>query len=90
MVFFRHMAIESFLFFPLLFPVDFTTSTTLTIDSRFDAARLALGDNRTTNTVVRFTLARTVTFPDPVTNIREVNFVVTWVSYGQDGAGPPL
>jgi len=25
-----------------------------------------------------FTLARTVTSPDPVTNIRELNFVVTW------------
>ena len=26
-----------------------------------------------------FTLARTLTSPDPVTNIREVNFTVTWV-----------
>ncbi|MCX6951993.1 MAG: hypothetical protein NTV51_07485 [Verrucomicrobia bacterium] len=56
-----------------------TASTTLTIDSQFDAARLALGDNNTANAVVRFTLTRTVTNPDPVTNIREVNFTVTWV-----------
>ncbi|MDI1320978.1 MAG: hypothetical protein PSW75_12405 [bacterium] len=37
----------------------------------------------TTDTVVTqgatFSLTRTVTSPDPVTNIREVNFTVTWV-----------
>lgn len=56
-----------------------TASTAIAIDSQFDEARLALGDNRTANAVVRFTLARTVTDPNPVTNIREANFTVTWV-----------
>lgn len=56
-----------------------TTSTTLTIDSQFDQARAALGDDKSTDANVRFTLTRTVTTTDPVTNIREVNFVVTWV-----------
>lgn len=56
-----------------------TASTAITIDSRFDPARLALGDDKSGTAVVRFSLARTVTNPDPVTNIREVNFTVTWV-----------
>lgn len=53
--------------------------TTITIDTQFNTARQALGDNLTTNSPVRFTLARTVTSPDPATNVREVNFTVTWV-----------
>jgi Tfp pilus assembly protein PilV len=56
-----------------------TASTAITIDSQFDAARLAVGDNGTATAIVRFSLARTVTSPDPVTNIREVNFTVTWI-----------
>ena len=56
-----------------------TANTAITIDSQFDEARLALGDNKTAASPVRFTLARTVTNPDPFTNIREVNFTVTWV-----------
>lgn len=56
-----------------------TARTTLTIDSRFDQARLSLGDDGTASAIVRFSLSRTVTSPNPVTNIREVNFTVTWV-----------
>jgi Tfp pilus assembly protein PilV len=56
-----------------------TASTAITIDSQFDQARLALGDDKTGTAVVRFSMTRTVTSPDPVTNIREVNFTVTWV-----------
>ena len=56
-----------------------TASTAITIDSQFDQARLALGDDKSGTAIVRFSLARTVTSPDPVTNIREVNFTVTWV-----------
>jgi Tfp pilus assembly protein PilV len=56
-----------------------TTSTTLTIDSQFAEAREALGDDGSANAVVRFSLSRTVTSPNPVTNVREVNFTVTWV-----------
>ncbi len=56
-----------------------TASTAITIDSRFADARLAVGDTGTATSIVRFSLARTVTSPDPVTNIREVNFTVTWV-----------
>ena len=56
-----------------------TASTAITIDSQFDQARLALGDDGSGTAVTRFTLARTVTTSDPVTNIREVNFTVTWV-----------
>jgi hypothetical protein len=39
-----------------------------------------------------FTLARTVTSPDPVTNIREVNFTVTWVvtTSRLDSGGNPV
>ena len=39
-----------------------------------------------------YTLARTVTSPDPVTNIREVNFTVTWVvkTSRRDGSNNPL
>ena len=39
-----------------------------------------------------FTLARTLTNPDPVTNIREVNFTVTWVvkTSRRDSGGNPL
>ncbi len=60
-----------------------TTSTALTIDSQFDDARRSLGDIpeeiNDDKVVVRFKLARTVTNPNPVANIREVNFTVTWV-----------
>mgnify|MGYP001583403836 CR=1 FL=1 len=56
-----------------------TSSTTVTIDSQFNAARQALGDDLTTAAVVRFTLKRQATNPDPLTNIREINFTVTWV-----------
>ncbi len=56
-----------------------TSSTAITIDSQFDAARLALGDNKSATAPVRFSLARTLTASNPVTNIREVNFTVTWV-----------
>ena len=39
-----------------------------------------------------FTLARTVTSPDPVTNIREVNFTLTWVvtTSRRDSSNSPL
>jgi prepilin-type N-terminal cleavage/methylation domain-containing protein len=56
-----------------------TASTAITIDGQFDQARLALGDDKSATAIVSFSLARTVTNPDPVTNIREVNFTVTWV-----------
>lgn len=59
-----------------------TASTAITIDSQFDQARLAVGDDPTVaaaNAVVRYSMTRTVTNPDPVTNIREINFTVTWV-----------
>lgn len=64
-----------------------TASTAVTIDSQFDQARQAVGDFGTAASSVRFSLARTVTSPDPVTNIREVNFTVTWtVSAGRVGS----
>lgn len=56
-----------------------TSSSILTIDSQFDDARQALGDDRSANAVVRFSLRRSVTNPNPVTNVREVNYTVTWV-----------
>lgn len=56
-----------------------TASTSITIDSQFDQARLALGDDKSASAIVRYTMSRTVTNPDPVTNIREINFTVTWV-----------
>ena len=56
-----------------------TASTAITINSQFDEARLALGDDKSAGAIVRYSLARTVTSPNPVTNIREVNFTVTWV-----------
>jgi hypothetical protein len=39
-----------------------------------------------------YSLGRTVTSPDPVTNIREVNFTVTWVvtTSRRDGSNNPL
>ena len=55
-----------------------TASTAITIDSQFDQARAALGDSQTANTTVAFSMTRAVTSPDPVTNIREVTFTVTW------------
>jgi prepilin-type N-terminal cleavage/methylation domain-containing protein len=66
-----------------------TGSTTITIDSQFHAAMQSVGDYRTTADSVTFSLARTVTSPDPVTNIREVNFTVTWVvkTSRRDGSG---
>jgi len=69
-----------------------TTSANLAIDTRFNEARQALGDNLTANTVVRFTLARTMTSPDPVTNVREANFTVTWVvtTSRRDAGGNPV
>jgi Tfp pilus assembly protein PilV len=48
-----------------------TASTAVTIDSQFSTAIASSG--------ATFSLARTVTNPNPVTNIREVNFTVTWV-----------
>lgn len=62
-----------------------TSSTAVTIDSQFDAARQALGDDLLSTTFatsaasVRFSLARVAANPDPVTNIREIRFTVTWV-----------
>lgn len=47
------------------------TSTAITIDSQFTAAIATSG--------ATYTLARTLTNPDPATNLREVNFTVTWV-----------
>ena len=47
------------------------SSTPITIDSQFNAAIASSG--------ATFTLTRTLTSPDPYTNIREVNFTVTWV-----------
>ncbi len=46
-------------------------STAVTIDSQFSAAIAASGAS--------YTLSRTLTRPDPATNLREVNFTVTWV-----------
>jgi len=39
-----------------------------------------------------YTLARTITSPDPVTNIREITFTVTWVvtTSRRDSLGAPL
>lgn len=48
-----------------------TASTTLTIDPQFTPAINASG--------ATFTLTRSVTSPDPATNLREVNFTITWV-----------
>ena len=48
-----------------------TASTSITIDSQFTAAMAATG--------ATYTLSRTLTSPDPATNLREVNFTVTWV-----------
>jgi hypothetical protein len=48
-----------------------TASTAVTIDTQFSTAIASSG--------ATFSLARTVTSPDPVTNIRQVNFTVTWV-----------
>ena len=61
-----------------------TASTTITIDDQFTAAIAASGAN--------YTLARTVTSPDPATNLREVNFVVTWVvtTSRRTAGGSPL
>lgn len=56
-----------------------TASTSITIDSQFDQARLSLGDDGSGSSIVRFSLARTMTSPNPVTNIRQANFTVTWV-----------
>jgi Tfp pilus assembly protein PilV len=46
-------------------------STAITIDTQFTTAVAASG--------ATFSLARTLTNPDPYTNIREVNFTVTWI-----------
>jgi Tfp pilus assembly protein PilV len=69
-----------------------TASTAITIDSQFDQARLALGDDKSGTARVRFSMTRTLTSSDPVTNIREVNFTVTWVvtTSRRDSAGNPL
>lgn len=48
-----------------------TTNTAISIDTQFSTEIAASG--------AAFSLARTVTSPDPVTNIRQVNFTVTWV-----------
>ena len=47
------------------------SSTAIAIDSQFNAAIASSG--------ATFTLTRTLTTPDPDTNIKEVNFTVTWV-----------
>ena len=58
-----------------------TASTAITIDPQFTTAIAASG--------AAYTLTRTVTSPDPATNLREVNFTVTWVvttsRHKQDG-----
>jgi len=61
-----------------------TTSTAVTIDSRFNTGIAASG--------ATYALARTVTSPDPVTNIREVNFTVTWtvLTSRRDSSNNPL
>ncbi len=46
-------------------------STAITIDSQFSTAIATSG--------AAYTLTRTVTSPDPATNLREVNFALTWV-----------
>lgn len=57
-----------------------TAKISLPVDSQFDQARLALGDDLSGTAPVRFSLARTVTSPDPIPGLlREVNFTVTWV-----------
>ena len=57
-----------------------TAKISLPVDSQFDQARLALGDDLSGTAVVRFSLARTVTSPDPIPGLlREVNFTVTWI-----------
>ena len=48
-----------------------TASTAMTIDSQFTSAIAASG--------AVYSLSRTLTSPDPATNLREVNFTVTWV-----------
>ena len=48
-----------------------TINTPVTIDTQFTSAIAASG--------ATFTLSRTLTSPDPATNLREVNFTVTWV-----------
>lgn len=74
-----------------------TTSAAVAIDSQFDAARQALGDDllattfATSTASVRFSLAR-VANADPVTNIREIKFTVSWVvkTSRRDAAGNRL
>lgn len=57
-----------------------TAKISLPVDSQFDQARLALGDDLSGTAPVRFSLARTVTSPDPIPGLlREVNFTVTWI-----------
>ena len=48
-----------------------TTSTVVSIDSQFTAATAASG--------ATYSLSRTLTSTNPATNLREVNFTVTWV-----------
>jgi len=48
-----------------------TATTTLTIDPQFTSAVTASG--------ATYSLTRTLTSPDPATNLREVQFTVTWV-----------
>ena len=48
-----------------------TTSTTITIDPQFTPAIAAAG--------AAYSLTRTLTSPDPATNLREVTFTATWV-----------
>ena len=57
-----------------------TAKISLPVDSQFDQARLALGDDLSATALVRFSVTRTVTSPDPVPGLlREVNFTVTWI-----------
>jgi hypothetical protein len=57
-----------------------TAKISLPVDSQFDQARIAVGDDLSSTALVRFSLARTVTSPDPIPGLlREVNFTVTWI-----------
>jgi len=48
-----------------------TASTSITIDPQFSSAITASG--------AAYSLTRSLTSPDPATNLREIEFTVTWV-----------
>ena len=60
--------------------------------SYWSVATAALTTDIVLNLGATYTLTRTLTNPDPVTNIREANFTVTWVvkTSRRDGGGSPL